>query len=687
VGRLYAEAVQLLSMYATLCSSTLTAKLCETTALASGAHERNTADTARHFAGLDAEAIAVVHKPADGQAPRVRGSFLLVLVVVWLLSALYAANDLRRGWLPHDEGVLAQSAERVMRGELPHRDFDELYTGGLSLLNAEAFRVFGVNLASMRYMLYLFFLAWVPCVFFIACRFVTPWVAASVTLLAVIWSVPNYSAAMPSWYNLFFASFGIAALFRYIERRQIVWLFIAGLCGGISFLFKLSGLYYVAGSALFLLSAEGNSTASQSRAHSWSRIGLAAFCVLVYEALVFSLLRKVFYPGSFLYFFLPVLAVGVAVIWQQRRVQGANFEPTSSLLKNLALFGVGVAIPVFLFLVPYFRTNAVGDFVRGVFVLPGKRLQYTIRTESLPRFLAGSASDLIVFLAFFVGSSNARRVVGAALFGIGVVVVLAVRLHPSLYDAAWVPIWNALPVIILGGILVLLQKGKRIGSEKRKQIFLLLAVTAACNLIQFPYSAPIYFCYVVPLLILSASALGTVIEEQPRLVLAALFCISSLYAVVNITPRFLYNHGESSTAHALNPSSVIPRIGSLRLHGPDLLENEELVSLVTQHARGNYIYASPDCPQVYFLSGFRNPTRTLFDFLDEPMGRTGRILAMIHAHRVNLVVINHAPSFSGPVAPDLLGALEHEFPERAMVGDFEIRWTNVKVERGKAAVD
>jgi len=51
-----------------------------------------------------------------------------------------------RGWVPHDEGLLGQSAERLLAGQLPHRDFDEVYTGGLSYLHALAFEVGGVRL-------------------------------------------------------------------------------------------------------------------------------------------------------------------------------------------------------------------------------------------------------------------------------------------------------------------------------------------------------------------------------------------------------------------------------------------------------------------------------------------------------------------------------------------------------------
>src|SRR5215469_14944148 len=176
--------------------------------------------------------------PSSG-SNRVR---VLVLLVVWAVSVGYMATHLKRGWVPHDEGTLGQSAERVLNGQLPHRDFDD-YTGGLTFAHALAFREFGISSASMRLVLFAFFVPWVPAVFYVASRFGSPYSAGAVTLLAVAWSVPNYPAPMPSWYNLFFAVFGLAALLRYFEFASRRWLVIAGVCAGISMLAKIAAVY------------------------------------------------------------------------------------------------------------------------------------------------------------------------------------------------------------------------------------------------------------------------------------------------------------------------------------------------------------------------------------------------------------------------------------------------------------
>src|SRR5262245_15573492 len=92
----------------------------------------------------------------------------LALLLVWLVSAAYMAANLERGWVPHDDGALGQAAERILQGEMPHRDFEDAYTGGLGYLHAFTFRIFGINLAHLRYPLFFLFLLWVPAVFFIA---------------------------------------------------------------------------------------------------------------------------------------------------------------------------------------------------------------------------------------------------------------------------------------------------------------------------------------------------------------------------------------------------------------------------------------------------------------------------------------------------------------------------------------
>ncbi|MGA9543723.1 MAG: hypothetical protein WBQ85_09145 [Candidatus Sulfotelmatobacter sp.] len=608
----------------------------------------------------------------------------LVLVLVLLLSALYMALELKRGWVPSDEGTLAESAEHVLKGELPHRDYHEVYTGGLSHLNAAAFRLFGTNLASMRYMLFLFFLAWVPAVYYAASRFVSAPVAGALTLLAVAWGPPTYAAAMPSWYNLFFATFGLAALLRYIETQTVRWLVLAGVCGGISLLFKLPGLFFVVGALFFLVYREqlAPSAKSSDRRETRAYRGFVIISILLYEALLFALLRKVANSATYYYFWVPELAIGAAVLWHEIFSSGSRSQRFHFLLRELLLFAAGVAIPIAVFLVPYLLTGGVGLLVRDIFALTGRHLVQASMKPPVQWFRQGiEVNVVLIALVLLTRSKTPPKLWKQVLFAVSMIILipsllLLARRSRYYYQHVWSTIWVFAPVVVVVGVALLARWSwlNRLESIPRQRLFLTLSVTAACSLIQFPFSNTIYFCYIAPLVLLAITAVVSSMDPPPRLAAAGLMCFCLVYVVFDLTPGFVYHLGAEYAPDTQKVRLAMPRAGGLRVTAASAREYEELNSLIHLHARGEYILAKPDSPEVYFLSGFPDPTGIFFDFYEDPSERTQHALAVIDSHNVNLVVLNHRPPFSGPLADELKTALEREFPNRADAGDFEVRW-------------
>ncbi len=606
----------------------------------------------------------------------------LSLVLVLLLSGLYMGRELKRGWVPGDEGTLAESADRVLHGELPHRDYHEGYTGGLSYLNAAAFRLFGTNLASMRYMLFLFFLAWVPAVYYVASRFVSPLAASAVTLLAVAWGPPNYAAAMPSWYNLFFATFGLAALLRYTEAQSDRWLLVAGFCGGISLLFKQLGLYFIAGTLLFLLFREQmapRTVPADRRESMWYR-GFLLTSVLLYEALLFGLLRKLANAATYLYYWVPNLAVGATIVWEEFQVAPNCSRRFSFFLRELALFGIGVAAPIAVFLVPYCLTGSLSQVVGDLIIIPSRLVLHTGARPELFSFVLGSLADLVVIAAVLsIRSINPRQFWEQILLGVPIALLipaalLLARQMPGFYMVVWNTIWALAPVVVVLGVGLLVRWSalNRLNCTQRQRLFVTLSVTAACGLLQFPFRN-IYFCYIAPLVLLCATAVVSLMEKPPRLAVSGMMSFCFLYAVLELTPGFVYHLAYEYAPDTQTVRLSLPRAGGLRVTAESASEYEELDSLIRQHARGEYIFAKPDSPQVYFLSGFRDPTGIFYDFYEDASGRTQRALAAIELHNVNLVVLNHHRGVD-PIAEDLKTALEHEFPNRADAGGYEVRW-------------
>jgi hypothetical protein len=605
--------------------------------------------------------------------------YAFVLLLVWAISAGYIATHVKRGWVPHDEGTLGLSAERVLTGELPHRDFDD-YTGGLTFVHALAFRELGINSGSMRIVLFAFFVPWVPAVFYIASRFSSAYAAGAATLLAVAWSVPIYPGPMPSWYNLFFATFGAAALFRYLEVGTRRWLIVAGVCAGLSFLAKVTAAYFVVGALLFFLFREQSITGekngrSGARARLYSAgvaAGLGIFLVLL-----FNMVRKV--PGAsvLFHFFLP--AIGLIVLLLGREfagIAGQNRERLATIMRMCLPFGLGFAIPLLVFLIPFVVSGALHDFAHGLLALPTR----AIRSAAIAPVSAINMVTIAPFIAPVLIGYEFRRlgrlITGSILALAACAILIFSAKYPVLQLFGWYSLRTAIPVFVLSGVAILWVSGRqgKLSPVRQQQIMLIVCVAALCSLVQFPFAAEVYFCFVAPLLILTANALFASAAHPPRFVLGVLAGFYLLFAVLRVVPGFINHLGLGYAQDAQTERLSMPRAGGLRVEASDARVYEELIPLVQSHAAGKFIYAAPDCPEVYFLSGLKSPTRHYFDTAEDPVDQTARTLRLIENLHVNVVAINKEAQFSGQLSTELQSALEQRYPHFKDLGHFEVRW-------------
>ena len=578
-----------------------------------------------------------------------------------------------RGWVPHDEGAFGQMGERTLRGELPHRDFDEIYTGGLSLLHGLALRVYGIDVSVFRYLLYVFFLAWLPATYYIATRFVPPLAAGAVVLLCITWSVPNYSAAVPSWYNLFFATFGMSAMLRFIERGGRVWLFVAGICGGLSFLAKLSGLFFVAAVFLFLLFRQQ----SEMRAHGglpqrWLSPVMGAAVLASCLGLLY-LVRGSLSWNVFLHFVAPTAALGIVLLWSEREVRGMRSAPRVRNLLRLAWpFVVGLGLPVAAFLVPYVLSGSVDAWIRGVFVTPARRVVFAVQDP--PPLLATLIASLLWGIVALLLLTRAGRSVMVNLVVVceAAVLIWSSLYSPLTYQLIWYFLAAAIPFVVVAACAAMLTS--KAECHKRQQLFLVGSVLALCSLVQYPFSAQIYFCYVAPLLLLTVTAATSHYRRPNSLPAGILAAALLLFAVLVLSPGFIYNLGRFYRPEADDTPLHLPRASQLRSERETVRKYQELVAAVQRAAVGPYIYAAPDCPEVYFLTGFRNPTRQVFEFLDERSDDPQLVLQLLEKRGVNAIVLNISPAFTRNFSNALRSELRSRYPRARTIGNFEVRW-------------
>ena len=627
-------------------------------------------------AGQTTQSIRAPHLMTSSHpAPTAR----IVLCIVVIVGALYGWSMLDRGWVPHDEGAFGLSAERVLGGEVPHRDFDDLYTGGLTYLNALSFEVFGHRLISLRYTLYFFYIGWIAIFYWISTRLAGAWAAGVVSLLAIVWSIPNYPAAVPSWYNLFFATAGVAALARYLETDRRAWIFWAGVAAGISLLFKIAGLYFAAGCLLFLAWHAQVLSAALRRGGGSERVPWYPAMVCAAAGLVVLLLLRVLGPrleaAEIVHFVLPGAFIAGVVIRGELRLRHASSAPRFAIAYRLvAPFLMGMAIPVLSFLLWYASNDALASLWHGLVLQPRERL----------RFAAMRPFGLIMLLpsvwlaAALVLERRGRRVsqlLAALVFIVGLWSLRRSGTDQLAYMLPWLAISQAIPVAVLFASAALSEEPREAtpNALRRALLMLLASTLALCTLVQFPFTAPIYFAYVAPLLFLTIAAFRSLREDTARPVVALLAGFYLAFPILRVTPGFIYHMGRHAAANAYTKPFRLQG-GAFRVRPSEDSIYSAIDDLLRAHATGAYIYAGPDSPEVYFLSGFRNPTRSLFDFFDARMRDREYLMRIIGEKEITAVVVNREPAFSQVLPADMVSALTDRFPHDSTVGQFTVRW-------------
>ncbi len=596
--------------------------------------------------------------------------------VVLLVAGVYLSGFAYRGWIPADAGTLGQCAERVLRGEIPHRDFDDMYTGGISYLHAAAFQVLGDRLSSIRTVLFVFVLAFVLAAYAIAARAAPPWIAGLVVLACVGWSVPNYFAALPSWYSLFFATFGMLALLKYTDTQRRRWLFVAGICGGLGLLVKIVALYYV-GAAVFFLVYRNQLLARQEDPRSApvrrdAMLAAAGIVSAVWLGCVWILVRRHLDTMLVLQFVVPSLAVCAALLGDAwRNGGGLTKERFAGLGRDLTVLSLGVLLPIACFLVPFASGGALGDLFRGVFVTPQLRLDHA--SSSLPPLWA---MTLAIPVACLLALGLTRLGQRDGWLTLGVAPALAVLLWLASNDmvnqAIFLSVRCAVPLVAILAVWLLLSDAGTLSVTRRQELFLVITMMAFHCLVQFPLSVPIYFCYVAPLVGLAVQFVLSSQPHAPRRMQLCFLAFCLVFAVGFLNRRTFFDDPSIDRLDPPVNTLALDRAGLL-VSMRDKLKYETLVRLVNGHSPpGSYIYATPDCPEVYFLSGRKNPTRTLFDFFDASERRTERQLELLARHNIPVVVINLQPGHSEKVDPQFVAGITAHFPYATRVDNFVI---------------
>ena len=211
-------------------------------------------------------------------------------------------------------------------------------------------------------------------------------------------------------------------------------------------------------------------------------------------------------------------------------------------------------------------------------------------------------------------------------------------------------------------------------NPSRTLVALLSLVAGLSLLLQFPFAAPVYYCYVVPLLLLAAIAAlrstGLAQGALPALLLVAMvvFGVRQLDRQSVLSLGFGYEPDPQTAILDNNRASIRVK--------PEVAKDYARVrALVARHRLSDTIFAGPDAPEVYFLTDSRNPTPAVLDFIDRSGSTRGtKLLHLLDSGDIFVVVVNHKPEQSPRLGRAEISHIRKLFPKSEGVGQFEVRW-------------
>jgi hypothetical protein len=605
---------------------------------------------------------------AASKGHRLAGALMLVAALAYLVPFV------PRGWVPHDEGMLGQSADQVLRGKLPHVGYEDAYTGGLSWIYAALFKISGVDLLRVRWLLFALAACTTWLVYAIVRRYHGPIGAAFTAWVALAWSFPNYFAGIPSWWLLACALACLWSIVRFVETRQWRYVMTAGLAAGFAVVIKQTGAYLLVALGLSLLYG-GGFTGARSRfsyLEQLARWGSAAAAIMIASTI---LSPRIFQAEGF-YLFAP--AATCAGLLLLPRIRNRSVTDWKSPLASACVAAAAAALPVVWLLLPYALRSQLGDFVNGAFVLPQKRVAYA--SYLMPGVGAVVASVPLVALVLasarlgFVTRLMVSRVLlwAAAVF-LPIYALWDVRSYQLVWQSA-----RAIATLLPIAICWRLASGRVQQPDQRAVLFASAAILSWVALNQFPFAAPIYFCYVTPLAVVAAIAVASSASVSAQAI-APWGALLLLFGLLSLNRGFIQGLGQLHETRVFDADLNLPR-AHLKVSGYDAEMYHSLSSTILRHLHpGGQLIAGPDCPQVYFLLGLVNPSGALFDFFssgnnadgDSATREAGEVAAW---SKGEVIVINHHPDFSPLPSASVLAELRREFSRSETIGRFEVRW-------------
>jgi len=568
-------------------------------------------------------------EPGDTVGPRfgtwdLRSGAALILVVLISTGIMIVYHN--RFWASADEGFYAHVAERLLRGQVLHRDVQDLYPGYAHLANAAAFSLFGVRIVSMRYPLAVLTVIQAGLMFLIlGNRGISTAIVGALALTSL--SFVQFLNPTANWYALFLAVLTVAWLLwspAGLASRDVVTGILLGTC----FLFRqLSGVFLASGVLVFLL-LEKPGTSGQNRP-------LVARAILALIALVLGgYILRATDPFGWVLFGVWPLAV-LACAWQ--RTTASNREVVTTLGK-LALGALIASIPLLTY---HLAHGAMGSWIQDTFgaALALPRLEFMKR----PGYLM---IGILAWRGFHSGGMD--RLLNAGLYT------------------------SLLLVSALLGFLLF----RALVRGNRSSIHPLPVIATFYGLVSLHYQVPIYLFYTAGLsfaaVLLLTAASSTATSRLVTALAAALAGVALYYQAA--MPLTLHLQGGVAGERRFPVTPFPSSVAGIYVDASDAQLYQSLIGLIDRETQpGDTILALPYSPELYFLGRRTNP----FRFYNTAIGiRSARdldsVLQAVRCHPPKLVFYNPADKYNTPASVRIAGTVLSQYEKLPTIPPFEV---------------
>jgi Dolichyl-phosphate-mannose-protein mannosyltransferase len=164
----------------------------------------------------------------------------IVAILLFLFSFAYLCIFRRHSSLEPDEGIVLQGAERILRGEVPYRDFFTFYTPGSFYFLAVLFKFFGDSWVVARTSIAVAGAVSALTTFLLARRVCSLGAALFAGLLATVAGCAYRFLVLHNWYSTAVCGLCLYAAIRLYETQRSAWGFAVGFLAALTFVIEQS---------------------------------------------------------------------------------------------------------------------------------------------------------------------------------------------------------------------------------------------------------------------------------------------------------------------------------------------------------------------------------------------------------------------------------------------------------------